>query len=61
MTTPAPSADFAALLRRLRRARGLTQEELAERAGLSLSAVSYLERGLTQSPHTDTVQLLSEA
>jgi predicted ATPase/DNA-binding XRE family transcriptional regulator len=48
-------------LRALRRARGLTQEELAARAGLSRGAVSYLERGLTQSPHLDTVQLLSVA
>jgi predicted ATPase/transcriptional regulator with XRE-family HTH domain len=61
MTTPPLQAEFAALLRSLRRERGLTQEELAERAGLSLSAVSYLERGLTQSPHTDTVQLLCSA
>jgi transcriptional regulator with XRE-family HTH domain len=56
-----PPPDFAALLRELRGARGLTQEELAERAGLSRGAVSYLERGLTQSPRADTVQLLAEA
>ncbi len=61
-TSPtSPTPDFAALLRELRGARGLTQEELAERAALSRGAVSYLERGLTQSPHSDTVQLLVEA
>jgi predicted ATPase/transcriptional regulator with XRE-family HTH domain len=59
--TTSPSPDFAALLRELRRERGLTQEELAACAGLSLGAVSYLERGLTLSPHQDTVQLLSKA
>ena len=57
----AAASDFASLLRRHRRERQLTQEELAERAGLSVGAVSTLERGLTQSPHRDTVQLLAEA
>jgi predicted ATPase len=52
---------FAALLRRYRLERALTQEELAARANLSLGAVSYLERGLTHLPHQDTVRLLSEA
>jgi len=63
MKTPATLAtlDFATQLRRLRRERGLTQEELAERAGLSVGAISYLERGLTQVPHKDTVQLLAQA
>jgi predicted ATPase/DNA-binding XRE family transcriptional regulator len=55
------ASDFAALLRRHRRARGWTQEELAKHAGLSVGAVSTLERGLSQSPHRDTVQLLAEA
>jgi predicted ATPase/DNA-binding XRE family transcriptional regulator/predicted negative regulator of RcsB-dependent stress response len=53
--------DFAALLRRHRRERGFTQEELAARAGLSVGAISYLERGLTQVPHKDTIQLLAQA
>jgi predicted ATPase/transcriptional regulator with XRE-family HTH domain len=55
------SSQFADLLRRFRRRSGLTQEELAERAGLSPSAVSQLERGLTQAPHKDTVQFLITA
>jgi predicted ATPase/class 3 adenylate cyclase len=42
---PAAEPSFAALLRRYRRAAGLTQEQLAERAGLSARAVSDLERG----------------
>ena len=35
---------FATLLRRYRRERRLTQEELAERAGVSPEAISLLER-----------------
>jgi predicted ATPase/DNA-binding XRE family transcriptional regulator len=53
--------DFAELLRRYRRRRNLTQEGLAERAGISSGAVSLLERGLTQAPQRATVQLLSDA
>jgi transcriptional regulator with XRE-family HTH domain len=36
--------SFGNLLRRYRSAAGLTQEELAERAGLSARAVSDIER-----------------
>jgi predicted ATPase/DNA-binding XRE family transcriptional regulator len=53
--------DVATLMRRYRRARGLTQEALAERAGVSVGAISYLERGLTRSPHRDTLHALAEA
>lgn len=54
-------AAFADLLRRYRRAASLTQEELAAAAGLSVRAVSDLERGLRRSPHRDTLHLLAEA
>lgn len=54
-------ADFAGLLRRYRRRSGLTQEELAERAGLSLAAVSLLERGITLAPQRATAELLCVA
>ena len=37
--------EFGDLLRRYRTAAGLTQEELAERAGLSTRGISDLERG----------------
>jgi DNA-binding XRE family transcriptional regulator len=40
---------LAGLLRRLRTEAGLTQEELAERAGLSPRSVSDLERGINQT------------
>ena len=52
-------ALFGELLRRHRAAAGLTQEELAERAGLSVRGLRYLERGLHR-PYRDTVQRLLE-
>ncbi|HEX8919240.1 MAG TPA: tetratricopeptide repeat protein [Chloroflexota bacterium] len=60
MVTAYPSA-FGTLLKRYRIAAGLTQEELAERARLSVRAVSDLERGARRSPYRDTVQQLAEA
>jgi predicted ATPase/DNA-binding XRE family transcriptional regulator len=52
---------FGVLLKRYRMAAGLTQEALAERAGLSARAVSDLERGLSHAPHYDTLDLLRQA
>ena len=52
---------FGELLRGLRRAAGLTQEELAERAGLAARTISDLERGVRRSPHKHTVGLLAAA
>jgi transcriptional regulator with XRE-family HTH domain len=52
---------FGVLLKRHRLVAGLTQEELAERAHLSVHAVSALERGVNRWPHGDTVLLLAEA
>src|SRR3954451_7387888 len=54
-------ATFGSLLARYRRAAGLTQEELAERAGLSTRGVSDLERGLRRRPHPESVRLLARA
>ncbi len=51
---------FAKLLRHYRTAAGFTQEELAERAGLSLRGVLYLERGGRQ-PYRDTIRRLADA
>ena len=56
-----PSPSFATLLRRYRVAAGLTQEELAERAGLSARMVGDLERGVSHAPRKDTVALLAQA
>lgn len=52
---------FGILLRRLRRDVDLTQEELAERAGLSVRTISDLERGISQAPYRVTVQQLAAA
>ncbi len=52
---------FGTLLRRARRAAGLTQEEAAERSGVSARTISDMERGVSHTPHADTVVLLAEA
>ncbi len=52
---------FGTLLRRARRDAGLTQAELAERAGVSVRTVSDLERDVAHTPHRDTVALLADA
>lgn len=56
-----PPASFGDVLRRVRIAAGLTQEALAERAGLSVRGISDLERGVNRTPRKDTVALLAEA
>jgi predicted ATPase/DNA-binding XRE family transcriptional regulator len=54
-------SSFGELLKRYRTAAGLTQEELAERAGLSARGVQDLERGTRRSPHPGTARRLAEA
>jgi predicted ATPase/DNA-binding XRE family transcriptional regulator len=52
--------SFADLLRQLRSAAALSQEGLAERAGLSVRGISDLERGLSQAPRLETIRLLAD-
>ena len=52
---------FAGLLRQLRADARLTQEELAEAAGLSPRSVSDLERGVNRTARKDTAELLAGA
>src|SRR6516225_2162873 len=59
--TSDPSASLGDLLRRYRQAAGLTQEELAERAGLSRRGIADLESGARRRPRRDTVALLATA
>ena len=61
--TPAgqPALSFAGLLRRLRAEARLTQEELAEAAGLSPRSISDLERGVNLTARKDTALLLADA
>jgi predicted ATPase/DNA-binding XRE family transcriptional regulator len=55
------TTSFGDLLRRLRLAAGLTQEELAERAGLSRRGITDLERGARTTPRRETLGLLANA
>ena len=59
--TAAKPARFGKLLRRHRLAAGLSQEALAERAGLSPRGLSDLERGVRSAPRAETIGLLAEA
>jgi len=54
----AARSPFGALLRQIRRAAGLSQEALAERASMSVEGVSALERGTRKAPQRETLQLL---
>jgi predicted ATPase/DNA-binding XRE family transcriptional regulator len=61
MVADQSSLTFAELLRQLRVDAGLTQEELAEAAGLSPRSVSDWERGINRTAHKDTAMLLAAA
>jgi WD40 repeat protein/DNA-binding XRE family transcriptional regulator len=56
-----PGLSFAVLLRQLRARALLTQEELAEAAGVSPRSVSDLERGVSRTARKDTALLLAGA
>jgi tetratricopeptide (TPR) repeat protein/transcriptional regulator with XRE-family HTH domain len=56
-----PALRFAGLLRQLRTEARLTQEELAEAAGLSPRSVSDLERGINRTARKDSAVLLADA
>jgi len=49
------------LVRRYRTTAGLTQEELSEKADISVRAVRNLEHGLVRCPRRSTLQLLAGA
>jgi predicted ATPase/transcriptional regulator with XRE-family HTH domain len=52
---------FGVLLRDYRLAAGLTQDALAEQAGLSVRGIADLERGARRFPHAATIERLSDA
>ena len=52
---------FAAMLRQLRTEAGLSQEELAEAAGVGVRTVSDLERGVALTARKETARLLADA
>jgi tetratricopeptide (TPR) repeat protein/transcriptional regulator with XRE-family HTH domain len=53
--------NLGAVLRRRRSEAGVTQEELAERCGLSVRAISDIERGVTGKPRRASVELIADA
>ena len=61
LVTEQPALGFGGLLRQLRAEARLTQEELAEAAGLSPRSVSDLERGINRTARKDTAELLAGA
>ncbi|HXP54692.1 MAG TPA: tetratricopeptide repeat protein [Streptosporangiaceae bacterium] len=62
MVTDGQAAElFGSLVRRYRTVATLTQEELASRAGLSVRAVSDMERGRTRRPFLRSVRQLADA
>ncbi len=62
MQGPVPAEDsVGALLRAFRDRANLTQEQLAERSGISVHAISMLERGVRRAPRTSTIECLAEA
>jgi tetratricopeptide (TPR) repeat protein/DNA-binding XRE family transcriptional regulator len=60
-TVAEPLLSFAGLLRQFRTEARLTQEELAQAAGLSPRSVSDLERGINRTARKDTAVLLADA
>lgn len=53
--------DFGTRIRGVRKNRGLTQEELARRADMSLKSVYFLETGRSQDPHFSTLASIASA
>jgi predicted ATPase/DNA-binding XRE family transcriptional regulator len=61
LTMAVDDPPLGALLRRHRRAAGLTQEELAERASISTRTISDVERGLRATVYRETADRLGSA
>ncbi|MER7562982.1 helix-turn-helix domain-containing protein [Streptomyces sp. NPDC097941] len=59
--TSPPATPFGGTLRSLRRAAGLTLEELSEASGVSVRALGDLERGRSRGPQRRTVDALAAA
>lgn len=61
MSSPPEISQLGPLVKRFRLAAGLSQEELAERSGVSARAISDFERGLRSVPRLETVRMLADA
>ncbi len=55
------AVTFAELLRQLRARAGMTQEALAEQAGVSPATIAALEQGLRRRPYPHTIAQISNA
>lgn len=60
MGTRRPQHIFGEVVRKLRRTRGISQEALADAAGLHRTYISLLERGL-RNPSLTVIQQLAAA
>ena len=49
------------MLREIRKKRGMSQAELARRAGIPQGVISYIECGRTKHPRVDTMQAIAAA
>ena len=58
---PSDASTIGDRLRRIRRERGMTQEELADASGISRDLISMLERGSRSSARLSTVAALANA
>src|SRR5215469_10307826 len=58
---PGGDVTFAGLLRTHRVAAGLSQEQLAERAGVGVRTIGDLERGRVRRPQRQSIMLLADA
>ena len=61
MRDTAGTAELAALLKKLRVQAGLSQQTLADRALISVQAVSALERGYRKAPYRATLERIADA
>src|SRR5437868_7071461 len=57
----AAQVGIAAQLRRLRLRAGLTQEALAEVAGVSVATIGAIEEGLRRRPYPQTLRALADS
>lgn len=54
------AGEIGEKIRRLRKERGLTQSDLADRSGISFRAIQNLESG-NRTPRADTIEMISQA
>ena len=53
--------SIGATVKRIREAAGMSQQQLASAAGLSLSLLAQMEQGKNENPRLDTIRSLAQA